>query len=44
MADKKITKTSKHSKRCTDREMEEYAEVLTDPENNFALSLEGLAL
>ena len=43
MADKK-GKTTKNAKRWTENELDLFAEVLVDPENNFAISLEKLAL
>ena len=43
MADKK-GKTIKNAKRWAENELELFAEVLPDPENNFAISLEKLAL
>ena len=43
MADKK-SKTTKNARQWTQNELELFAEVLADPENNFAISLEKLAL
>ena len=43
MADKK-GKTMENARRWADNELESFAEVLADPENNFAISLEKLAL
>ena len=43
MADKK-DKTTKNNKRWTENELELFAEVLADLENNFAISFEKLAL
>ena len=43
MAHKKI-KTTKNARGWTGNELELFAEVLADPENNFAISLEELVL
>ena len=43
MADKK-GKTTKNTRRWTENELELFAEILADPENNFAISLEKLTL
>ena len=43
MADKK-GKTTKNAKRWTENELDLFAEVLVDPESNFAIPLEKLAL
>ena len=43
MADKK-GKTTKNNRRCTENELELFAEVLADPKNNFAISLEKFTL
>ena len=43
MADKK-DKTMKNASQWTENELELFAEVLADPENKFAFSLEKLAL
>ena len=40
----KKAKTTKNPGRWTENELEFFAEVLADPENNFAISLEKLAL
>ena len=37
-------KTKKNVRRWTDNELELFAEVLADPKNNFAISLEKLAI
>ena len=37
-------KTTKNVRRWTDNELELFAEVLADPKNNFAISLEKLAI
>ena len=43
MSDKK-GKTTKNATRWTEKELQLFAEVLADPENNFGISLEKLAL
>ena len=43
MADKK-SKTTKNTRQWTENELELLAEVLADPENNFAISVDKLAL
>ena len=43
MADKK-TKTTKNTRQWTESKLELLAEVLADPENNFAIYLDKLAL
>ena len=43
MADKKV-KTMRNARQWAEKELELSAEVLADPENNFAISLEKLAL
>ena len=37
-------RTTKNVRRWTDNELELFAEVLADPKNNFAISLEKLAI
>ena len=43
MTDKK-EKNTKSTRRWTENELELFAEVLVDPENNLAISLESLTL
>ena len=43
MTDKK-DKNTKSTRRWTENELELFAEVLVDPENNLAISLESLTL
>ena len=40
----KKAKTTKSARRWTENKLELFVEVLADPENNFAISLEKLAL